>query len=186
MLDNLEELLEGGALMHSGRRYLLLEPASLVDLQKSMDNVVGTAAVGQALYLSAFRQGNVLTAQTREELSLGPEEALHYMSALCRQMGWGRIEITSFSLGGGTLELEVFHSAFAEEYGKAADPVCHLIRGFYAGVWQAVIGCEVEGLELHCRSVEGPGPCTFMFTAAAGRQAFKVSVNPDGNRNDDD
>jgi predicted hydrocarbon binding protein len=176
MLDNLEELPEGGALMHQGTRYLLLPPACLVDLQKSMEARQELETVSLALYLSAHRQGSLLAAQAQEDLNLGPEEAVRYMATTGRQMGWGRVEITTLGLGRGTLELDVYHSAFAEEYGKADGPVCHLIRGFYAGVWQAVIGSEVEGLEMQCHAVEGSGPCQFVF-AAAGRKRLRVSVS---------
>jgi predicted hydrocarbon binding protein len=103
------------------------------------------------------------------------------MATTGRQMGWGRVEITSLRVETGTLELEVFHSAFAEEYGKAEGPICHLIRGFYAGVWQAIIGSEVEGLEILCRAVEGSGPCQFVFVAATGRKRLRVSINEEQN-----
>ncbi len=177
MLDDIDEIPEGGALLYQGSRYMLLPPAALVDFQKSMEDKLGTEAVSQALYSSALRQGRYFTGKVLDELSLEPDDAVRYMAALARGMGWGRIEITSLDISSLTLELEAFHSAFAEEYGKAKDPVCSFIRGFFAGVWQAVTGSEVEGLEMHCRAVEGPSPCIFVFAGSADRKKLRVSIS---------
>jgi len=177
ILERLEDLAEGGALLYAGNRYLLLQPECLTDFQRSLEAELGAEKVGQALYKSAHLQGNLLAAHFQSELSLGEAELVRFMAHHCRQFGWGRAEITNLSIGHGALELEVFHSPFAEGFRQAEFPVCHVVRGFYAGVLQAILQSDVEGLETRCRAVEGPGPCTFVFAAAPSRRGLKASIS---------
>lgn len=180
IIENLQDLPEGGALLYEGSRYLLLPPESLTEFQRGMEAELGAEKVGLVLYRSALRQGRLLTDYFRSAALLQDDEAVRFMTRLVRQMGWGRPEIINLSIGHCTLELEVYHSAFAEGYLKASDPVCHLLRGFYAGILRSVCGAEVEGLETHCRAVEGPGPCSFVF-AAVTRSSLGITPSPTEN-----
>ncbi|RJP77104.1 MAG: hypothetical protein C4524_08835 [Candidatus Zixiibacteriota bacterium] len=176
LLDRLESLAEGGALMHGERRFLLVTPEVWVELQRAAEAETGADRVGQTLYHAARRWGLELTGEFQQDLDLPREDLVRHAAVFARQLGWGRVEITSLETGRGSLELEVFHSAFAEAYAKAGHPVCHLIRGLFAGVWQALLGAEVEGLEARCRAVDGPGPCMFMFAATGARRQFGITV----------
>lgn len=177
IIQNLQDLPEGGALLYEGSRYLLLPPESLAEFQRAMEAELGAEKVGQALYRGTIRHGQLLAGYFRSSMSLQDDEAVRFMTRLIRQMGWGRPEIINLSIGHSALELEVYHSAFAEGYHKAGDPVCHLLRGFYAGIMRAICGTEVEGLETRCRAVEGPGPCSFVFAATSGG-GFSITSNP--------
>ncbi len=178
VLENLEDFPEGGALLYSGSRHLFIQPAFLTDFQRAVEAELGGEKVGQMLYRTAHTHGRFLAAHFQDELALGQEETIKFMAGLSRQMGWGRVEITALDVAHNSLEMEVFHSAFAEEYGKAEFPICHFLRGVFAGLWQVILGSEVEGLETRCRALEGPGPCAFIFAAAAGRSGLKVSLTP--------
>ncbi len=166
ILDNVEYILEGGALIHGGSRLVLLTPEALVDFQKSMERHLEADLVGQAIFEATRRFGAALAEQWQAEEPVEPEDQIRSLAHLCSQLGWGRIEITGSALGRGVLEFEVYHSAFAEAYRQAGAPVCHWIRGLYAGIWQTLLGCQVNGLETSCRTVESSGPCSFLFVAA--------------------
>jgi predicted hydrocarbon binding protein len=176
LLDSLEDLPEGGAIMSGETRLMLLIPEILLDFQKSMESELGAEKVGQELFKIGHLYGKLSALQAESELGLETDELVRHFARTNRHMGWGRVEITSLDAKRGVLELDVFHSIFAEGYRKSEFPVCHLIRGLFAGVWQFALGRDTSGLEMRCRAVEGPGPCTFIFNAAAGEPALKLSV----------
>jgi predicted hydrocarbon binding protein len=182
ILTHLEDLPEGGALLFGGSRYVLLPPESLIDFQKSMEAELGPDRVGEALFTTAHHYGGLLAAYFKSELTLEDEGLVRFMVQLCGHLGWGRAEIISQGIS-HTLEIDVFHSAFAESYGKAEFPICHLLRGLYAGVWQAALGSAVNALETRCRAVEGPGPCSFLITAATEQTGLKLSIGTKENTN---
>ncbi len=176
LLDSLENLPEGGAIMCGETRLMLLNPEILLDFQKSMESELGAEKVGQELYKIGHIYGKLFALQTESEVELETGELIRHFARMNRHMGWGRTEITSLDAKRGVLELDVFHSIFAEGYRKSDFPVCHLIRGLFAGVWQFALGRETSGLEMRCRAVDGPGPCTFIFNAAAGETELRLSV----------
>ena len=178
ILKDLEYVDEGGALMYSGVRYMLIRPETVIEFQKAVEDEIGPEKIGQILYRAGYRGGTLSAAHFREELALPSEEIVRFMANMGGQLGWGRMEITSMRPDRGTLELEVFHSAFAEAFGKADSPVCHMIRGVFAGTWGGAIDQEVEGLETRCRAVDGPGPCTFIFAPLSQRGKLNVSFCP--------
>jgi predicted hydrocarbon binding protein len=187
VIENLQDLPEGGALLYEGSRYLLLPAEALADFQRAVEMELGGEKVGQAIYRCACLQGKMLTDYFRPQMSLHVDEFVRFMTLFVRQLGWGRTEIINLSVGHNLMELEVYHSAFAEGYRKAGDPVCHWLRGLYAGVLQALCGAEVVGLETRCRAVEGPGPCSFIFAAAPDQNRLNVfsasssETDPQGN-----
>ena len=164
VLINLESVFDAGALMYYGVRYLLIRPETVVEFQKAVEEELGSEKVGQVFYRAGHRGGSLSAAHFREHLSLGADDIVRFMAKMGGQLGWGRMDVASINPQKGTFELEVLHSAFAEAYGQADSPVCHLIRGVFAGTWGGALGCEVDGLETRCRAVDGPGPCTFIFT----------------------
>lgn len=176
LLDKLEDLPEGGAIMYGETRLMLLNPEILLDFQKCMECELGAEKVGQELFRIGRFYGKLFALQPEGETQLGPDELVRHFARINRHMGWGRAEITALDAKRGVLELDVFHSIFAEEYRKSDFPVCHLIRGLFAGIWQFALGRETSGLEVRCRAVDGPGPCTFIFNAAAGEPEMMLSV----------
>lgn len=178
ILSGMDYLDEGGALMYRDVRYLLIRPETLVEFQKAVESEIGAEKVGQILYRAGRRGGSLSAAHFREELSLAPDEIVRFMARMGGQLGWGRMQITSMHPDRGTLELEVFHSVFAETIARSESPACHLIRGVFAGTWGGAIGKDVEGLETRCRAVEGPGPCTFIFAPVSNDRSLSVSFCP--------
>lgn len=164
--------------MYRGVRYMLIRPETVIEIQKGVEEEIGVEKAGQALYHAGHRGGSLSAAHFREQFSLSVQEIVHFMAKMGAQLGWGRMEVASMDPEQGTLELEVFHSVFAEAYGKADAPVCHMIRGVFAGTWGGAIEREVEGLETRCRAVEGPGPCRFIFTPTAQHRSLNVPFCP--------
>ncbi|TKJ37550.1 hypothetical protein CEE37_13620 [candidate division LCP-89 bacterium B3_LCP] len=178
MLDNLEYIPDGGALMYQGIRYLLIRPETIIELQKVMETELGVEKLGYALYQAGYKGGSLSAEKFRTEQSLSPQEIVRFMATMGGQLGWGRMEVDQMNPDDGTFEMEVYHSVFAEAYGVANFPVCHLIRGVFAGTWGGAIDREIMGLETRCRAVEGPGPCKFIFTPSSRDSSLNVPFDP--------
>ena len=178
ILDRLEFMPDGGALMYKGIRYLLIRPETLIELQRIMEAALGIEKTGQALYHAGHKGGSLSAEKFRQAESRDPEAIVRFMANMGGQLGWGRLEVNSLDAEKGMLELEVFHSVFAETYGQSDAPVCHLIRGVFAGTWGGSIERDVIGLETQCRAVEGPGPCKFIFTPVSEHTSLNVPFSP--------
>ncbi len=166
ILDNIDYSEDGGALLYNGVRYMLIRPETVLEMFKAITDEVGHEKAGQVFYRSGHRGGSLSATHFRREMGLSPEEIVRFMAKMGGQLGWGRIEINSLNVDDGFLELDVYHSVFSEEFGQAEMPVCHMIRGVFAGTWSGSIDKDVDGLETRCRAVDGPGPCSFIFSPA--------------------
>lgn len=178
ILDSLEYLPDGGALLYKGIRYLLVRPDTVIEMQRVVEAALGFEKMGQTFYLAGQKGGSLSAEKFRREEQLSPEAIVRFMARMGGQLGWGRMEVNSLNEESGMLELEVFHSVFAETYGQSEAPVCHLIRGVFAGTWGGAIERDVIGLETQCRAVEGPGPCKFIFTPVSQNSSLNVPFNP--------
>ncbi len=165
IIENLEFAPDGGALMYSGVRYMLIRPETVVEIQRLLSEEVGLERAGQIFYQAGQRGGTLSASYFRQEMNLDPVDIVRFMAQMGGQIGWGRMEISEIDPSRGMLELEVYHSVFAETYGKSDVPICHMIRGVFSGAWGRAIEQEVRGLETRCRAVEGPGPCRFVFAS---------------------
>ncbi|MBU0518110.1 XylR N-terminal domain-containing protein [bacterium] len=163
ILESMEFVPDGGALMYRGLRYMLIRPETFMWIQKSVISKVGEETASQIFYDVGQKAGNMLVTYFCHEMEMDPVDTIRYLARLGAQLGWGRVEIESLDPLHGTLEIEVSHSVFAEEHSFSGEPVCHMIRGVFAGAWSRVLDYTVNGIEMRCRAVEGPGPCRFVF-----------------------
>lgn len=167
ILENLDYIPDGGALMYRSVRYLLIRPETVVEIQKALIAELGVESAAQVFYRAGHRGGTLSSQKFREELSLEPLDIVRFMAQMGGQIGWGRMEVETADTAAGTLELEVHHSVFAEAFGSTEAPVCHLIRGVFAGTWGGALDRRIDGLETRCRAVDGPGPCRFVFSPSS-------------------
>ncbi len=177
IVDNLDYAADGGALLYHGVRYMLIRPETVDEIQKALIEEVGAERAGQIFYRAGHKGGSLSAAHFRQELSLQPEEIVRFMAKMGGQLGWGRLEINTLDPNTGQLEMDLYHSVFAENYGEAEMPVCHMIRGVFAGTWCGAINQDVNGLETRCRAVDGPGPCSFIFSPAR-EGSLNIPFNP--------
>lgn len=152
-----------GELLLSNTRYLLIRPETVMTFQREAEAAFGDV-VGRILFQGGCRGGR-LSAETfgRGDGRQGEAIAL-FMADMGTQLGWGRLRISRCSLEDGTLEVEVDNSVFAQGYGTASQPVCHLIGGVFAGVAEVIFQSPVEGMEETCLA-RGDRRCRFIFRA---------------------
>ncbi|MHB8983912.1 MAG: V4R domain-containing protein [Carboxydocellales bacterium] len=155
-----------GELLLNNTRYLLIRPETVMTFQREAEVAFGSA-VGQILFQGGYRGGR-LSAETfgQSEGRQGAAVA-SYMADMGTQLGWGKLLVTQCSLESGRLEVEVENSVFAKGYGKSDHPVCHLIRGVFAGVAEVMFQSPVEGEEVTCLA-RGDHCCRFSYQAREG------------------
>ncbi len=71
-----------------------------------------------------------------------------------------RIDEEAKAEGEGELMIKVENSFIAKEYGKSGVPVCHFLRGYCAGIGEALTNQEMDAEEVKCVAC-GDDHCEF-------------------------
>jgi predicted hydrocarbon binding protein len=122
-----------GVLSLGGARYLLIRPETLAALHKAVEAALGPAA-GDCLAAGGRAGGARATAA----LPGTAEARVRALVAMGGAIGWGQFALER--LAADRLVVTVRRSPFAEAYGPAAGPVCHLTRGVLEALAQAALG----------------------------------------------
>jgi predicted hydrocarbon binding protein len=151
----LAELVDDGAgrLSYRGARYLLIRPETLAAIQQAAEAAAGGAAA-ECLAAGGRAGGGRATASFA---GAGRERA-EALVAMGTRIGWGRFTLER--LAPGALVVTVAGSPFAEAYGPAREPVCHLIRGVLEALASAVLTGRPRVTETACAAA-GAALCRF-------------------------
>lgn len=155
---------EAGRLLFKDVRYVLIRPETVIAFQKAVEAELGERA-GELLARGGHAGGALSTRRYREAFGLGPEEVARFIVRMGREIGWGDFRLERLDLRARELVVTVGRSPFAEAYGPATRPVCHLIRGVVAGLAEGSFGEPARARETECLAM-GAGACR--FHAAAG------------------
>ena len=156
---------EAGRLRFKDVRYLLIRPETVAAVHRGM--LALGASPAEVLYRAGYEGGVKSETHYREVLGQTAEEAVSYMAAMGGQIGWGAMRLVSLDAGRGELVLEVAGSPFAQALGPSAEPVCHLTRGIFSGVAEAVLGWKVVASEESCVAAGAP-KCVFVIRSKGG------------------
>ncbi len=151
---------EDGALRYKGVRYLLIRPETLAGIQKAIE--AGAAEGEHPMYRGGFDGGFLSSTRYRDIHGFTDPEILDFMMEMGGFIGWGKFHLDRYDRAAQVLEVSVTASPFAEAYGKAHSPVCHLIRGVVAGMGSALLGFEVRAEERACSALGDPY-CRFVL-----------------------
>jgi len=142
-----------GRLWLSGARYLLVRAETLAALQRAVEAVLGDGAA--ACLAAGGRAGGAAAARA---LAGSPRERVDRLLAMGAAIGWGQFVLER--LTATELAVTVRHSPFAEAYGPAAGPVCHLTRGVLESLAAAVLARPRPVAETACAAAGAPA-CRF-------------------------
>ncbi len=154
---------EEGRLDLQGLRYLLMRPGLLSDIQKNLEELLPDE-VGRILADAAQTEGLVLAGRLKDVFSYSEDQVLSSLAFMMGESGWGAASVQMVNLETSELVLKVVGSPFAEEYGPAVRPVCHLLVGLFRGAGMAVFDREVVGEEVQC-AAKGDAACLFVVSA---------------------
>lgn len=151
----ISELTDDGAgrLSYRGARYLLIRPETLAALQQALEAAFGSAAAD--CFVAGGRAGG--GKATASFTGAGRERAAALV-AMGTRIGWGKFTLERFAPG--ELVVTVTGSPFAEAYGPARGPVCHLTRGVLEALASAVLSGRPRVTETACLAT-GAAACRF-------------------------
>lgn len=142
-----------GRLSHRGARYLLIRPETLAALQHALEAALGGGAA-DCLAAGGRAGGGKATASF---IGAG-RERVEALLAMGGHLGWGRFALERYAPG--ELIVTVAGSPFAEAYGAAREPVCHLTRGVLEALATSVLSGRPRVTETACAAA-GAGACRF-------------------------
>lgn len=138
-----------GALLYKDVRYLLIRPETLIAFQKAAEEKLGAGA-DELLYAGGFTGGSLSAKRYREVFGLSDQQSVEFMAKMGTEIGWGKMQVSSFNVPSGELVLVVESSPFASAYGNSDRGVCHLVRGVFAGLASGIFARDVEAREEEC------------------------------------
>jgi predicted hydrocarbon binding protein len=142
-----------GRLSYLGSRYLLIRPETIVAMQRAVEAVLGDRAA--ECFAAGGRAGG---GKAMADLPGEPAARIATLLATGSSIGWGRFALESFTAD--RLVVVVHESPFAEAYGTAETPVCHLTRGVLESLARSVLGDGWTVRETECAAVDAPA-CRF-------------------------
>ena len=149
-----------GRLTIGGARYLLIRPETLAALQKQVE-VVAPGAAADCLAAGGRAGG----ARAARDLAGDAEARVRSLLETGRAIGWGDFALER--LGACELVVTVAHSPFAEAYGPAVAPVCHLTRGVLESLVARVLERPLTVRETACVATGAPR-CRFATLPDSG------------------
>jgi len=151
----LAELTDDGAgrLHYRGARYLLIRAETLAALQQALEGALGTAAAD--CFVAGGRAGG---GRATASFAGAGRERVEALLAMGTRIGWGRFALERYAPG--ELVVTVTGSPFAEAYGAARAPVCHLTRGVLEALASAVLTGRPRVTETACLAT-GAAACRF-------------------------
>ncbi|HOX45070.1 MAG TPA: 4-vinyl reductase [Myxococcota bacterium] len=154
-----------GRLQLGPGRVLLMRPETLAELQRGVEDRLGPKAPE---YLYAAGAAWAHDAAKRVLAATG-EEGVELVRLVCQQateLGWGEWRVEAFRAEEKALAVRVLGSPFAEAYGSADTPACHLAAGAVGGLTEFVFRVPAPCTEQACLVQGAPG-CLFV---AAGQE----------------
>lgn len=149
---------ENGQITYKGVRYLLIRPETISVWQEAMEEKFPGS--GELMFSGGLTGGRLSSQGFARKLGLTPRQMVEFMTEMGGQIGWGRFVIED--LREDLLAIKVYNSPFASGHSPSSEGVCHLIRGVFAGVAEAVLGGEVSAKETKCLALQD-SYCCFEF-----------------------
>ena len=163
---------ETGIWRTDGLPMIYLPRHFLVNMQKSVEEAIGTTAYRQILYASSDLSALQWCRAEAKTHGLSPIDTFrHYLRRLS-QRGYGQMEIAALDEEAGTASVVVRHSAFALGYGAGTGrSVCYTFEGSFAGGMRYVLEMAGRRGEPTCREVAcaaaGHSECRFELSCDA-------------------
>jgi uncharacterized protein len=154
-----------GRLQLGPGRVLLMRPETLAELQRGVEDRLGPKAPE---YLYSAGSAWAQDAARRTQAATG-EEGAELARLVCQQateLGWGEWRVEAFRAEEKGLAVRVLGSPFAEAYGTADTPACHLVAGAVGGLTEFLFHVPAPCMEQACLVQGAPG-CLFV---AAGQE----------------
>jgi predicted hydrocarbon binding protein len=155
---------EQGSMSLAGSRYLMVRPATVVELLKAAEEMHGVDGA-RALFIAAGTAGGSQAATAYAKADPDPRVVSATMAQKGTGIGWGKIRVEHAEVAGSELRFSAEFSPFAEGYGESDHPVCHFLTGALTGLGRTVLGADAVGEETACAAMGAPR-CEFRIARA--------------------
>jgi len=136
---------------------IIMSSAIFVGIQKLAETMVGTDGAAVIFYEAGKKVGVLRTKSWKDEWGLDGQEFIKKMEEFLTELGWGKLSIDIENL-----VIKVKNSFAAKNYGNSDVPVCHFLRGYYAGMGEVLINRAMDAEEIKCAAC-GADLCEFVL-----------------------
>jgi predicted hydrocarbon binding protein len=164
--------LKGDVLYLNDKRYMLLGPSWLAELQKGLEKLMGADGTALLIEDATRRMGHRLLA-TYAPLIKGKslEEKLQFILQMHTVTGWGKLELVEIQQSPPRIVLKDTMPYTKDAYdGKADSPKCYFQSGLLAiveGLAKSEGWPPLQGTETKC-AAKGDSHCEFVAEPAQG------------------
>lgn len=155
---------EKGEVFLDDNSVLILSRGNLAHLQKDFERVIGPVATS-IVYNSGREyaqnvQSNIKRSIIKLIAKISKEMIARKMLDVFSSWGYGKAEFLELDAKRPYAKLKVTNSANALGYENSKKPVCHFIRGIFAGAGTIIMEKEMHCLETKCVA-KGDPYCEF-------------------------
>jgi len=160
-----------------GSRWLLLDGAALGKISEAVREILGESGRATVLYNAGYAAGWEFTGSI--EVLLNPRSIADWLSLLERlfpALGWGRPKFEEMNLSRASGVVVCTNLLETEPYLKrrSSNKICHLFRGYLAGVLSRIAERPMMVSEVCCQAV-GDDNCIFEVKPAARHPVILVT-----------
>ena len=124
---------------------IIMSSVIFVGIQKLAEAIGGTDGMAVIFYEAGKKVGINRTTSWKDEWELEGSAFIRAMEEFLAELGWGK-----FSIDIETCNIKVKNSFIAKGYGKSDVPVCHFLRGYYAGLFEVLTNRAMDCEEVKC------------------------------------
>ncbi|MGC9444024.1 MAG: V4R domain-containing protein [Candidatus Methanospirareceae archaeon] len=136
---------------------IIMSSAIFVGIQKLAETILGIDGAAVIFYEAGKKVGISRTRSWQESWELDGLAFIKEMEEYLAELGWGRISVDL-----DALVIKAENSFIAKNYGKSEVPVCHFLRGYYAGMGEVLTHRAMDAEEVKCIAC-GDELCEFVL-----------------------
>jgi hypothetical protein len=141
---------------------IIMSSVIFVGIQKLAESILGTDGAAVIFYEAGKKLGVLRAKSWKDERKLEGNKFVKKMEEYLAELGWGK-----FSINIETYTIKVKNSFVVKGYGKSDVPVCHFLRGYYAGLFEVLTNQAMDCEEIKCAAC-GADLCEFVLIKPIG------------------
>ncbi len=133
---------------------------TFVNLQKDAEKILGIDGAAVLFYEAGKKAGLRWINRFSREWGLKDKKFIEAVQNFYAELGWGRFSVEENNKN--ELKVKVDNSFIARGYGNSKVSVCHFLRGYNAGLAEALKGRDIDAEEVKC-AAKGDDCCEFVM-----------------------
>jgi len=165
LLKTLDKDVETGLIVESfsGEKMVVFRTTTALHLMDRLMGLLGEGLGTNLIYQMGRDMGRSMFDHLENEVK-SHNDLINMMDTVLAERGWGRCrELKQVEVRGSTYRVKTEGNPISGKHGPN-EPMCHSIRGFYAGFLEGYLDKKANHSEqLTCRALGAPY-CTFEIT----------------------